>query len=201
MKTIRRAIYIFVCILPPVLFCMCSGRLMLPLAIAVFVHELAHLAALWVFGGKLRSFKPAPFGLCMEFDESSLSLLGEGIVSIAGCVANVLSAALSIAIDKLFSIDTSAFFTVSLLLAMLNSIPTEPLDGGRLLKIIITARYGPFVACRVMAVVTYMFGFAIFLLASYMLLVSASGIYPLLFSIYIFAGNAKTLEKVFLEEN
>lgn len=200
MKVLSNAAYIFVCTLPPVIFCICSGKLMLPMAAAVFLHESAHLAALRALGGRMCCFRPAPFGLCMELDESSLSLRGEALVSAAGCIVNLLSAVIAVICYRFFSIDILDFGTVSLLVALVNLVPAEPLDGGRLLYLAISALFGPFVACRVSAVVTYLFGFAVFLFASYMLLASVSGIYPLLFSVYIFAGNAKMLEKAFFEE-
>lgn len=173
---------------------------MLPMAIAVFLHECAHLAALCAFNGRMLRFRPAPFGLCMEFDENSLSIGSEAVVSAAGCIVNLLSAVIAVICYRFFEIDILDFGIVSLLVAIVNLIPAEPLDGGRLLHIAVSAVFGPFAAAKVSAAVTYIFGFTVFLFASYSLLTSVSGVYPLLFSVYIFAGNAKKLEKIFFEE-
>ena len=171
---------------------------MLSLAAAVLTHELAHMSVLFLLKGKMKSFRPAPFGFCMEFDESSVSLKGEALVSVAGCAVNIFSFVLSFVLYRFFSVDILDFGVSSLFLALLNMIPAEPLDGGRLLRLAILARTDADVACRISAVVTYVFGFLLFLFASYALLTSASGIYPLMFSLYIMVGNAKTLEKTFL---
>lgn len=168
---------------------------MLPMAVAVLLHECAHLAMLKLLGGKMQKFTPAPFGFCMEFDESTLSLAAEALVSAAGCTVNLLSVLISFLLYKCFSIDILNFGTVSLVLALVNLIPTEPLDGGRILSIFITAIKGPTAAYRVTSVITYVFGFVVFLVASYALLTSQSGIYPLLFSVYLFGRNAQALEK------
>ena len=201
MRVISRAVYIFASILSPIMFCITAGELMLPLALAVLVHEAAHIVVLKLCGGKLKSLAPAPFGLCMEFDESSMSLCGEAMVSVSGCAANIICALVSVLLYKCFGIDNLNFAVVSLVLAIINFIPTEPLDGGRILKIIIANFKSPETAEAVTSVITYIFGFLVFLVASYSLLTSQSGIYPLLFSAYLFGRNAKMLEKATFGEN
>ncbi len=168
---------------------------MLPLAIAIFMHESAHLVALKLLDGRIKSFGAAPFGLCIEYDENTLTVGGEAIVSVAGCAINLLSFALSFVTGVFVE-----FGAVSLALAMINLIPTMPLDGGRLISIAITAIKGPDTAYRFGAAISYLFGFLIFLLASYMLLTSQCGIYPLLFSVYLFGNNAKMIEMAVLGE-
>jgi len=189
-------VQIFCSVLPLILLCLAFGELMFPIAAAVFLHESAHLATLKICGGKLKSFSPAPFGLCMEFDENTLSLGGEVLVSISGCAVNIASALLSVLLYRCFEIDIINFGVVSLLLALVNLIPSEPLDGGRILRVIIAYFKGPETAYRVTSVITYIFGFFVFLFSSYALLTSQSGIYPLLFSVYLFGKNAKSIEKV-----
>lgn len=168
---------------------------MLPLAFAIALHECGHLLALRLLCGRICSFRPAPFGLCIEYDQSTLSLRGEAVVLIAGGAVNLLVVLLSVALYKLFGIDTLDFAIVNAALLMLNMLPAKPLDGGRLLEIITESLFGISLAYAVSAAVTYIFGYLVFLFASYSLLTSQSGIYPLLFSVYLFICNAKTLEK------
>lgn len=171
---------------------------MLPLAMAITLHELGHLAAIRLLGGKIRGITPAPFGLCINLDDSSLSLCGEAIVSAAGCIVNLASVAVSVLLYKFFGIDIIDFGIVSAALALLNLIPAKPLDGGRLMETLAEVIFGPNVSYVISAVVTYAFGLVVFLFASYSLLTSQNGIYPLLFSIYLFVCNAKSLEKAVL---
>lgn len=196
MKILRQALYIFICALPSVLFCVTGGELMLPLAAAVFLHESAHILALRLCGGRMRGFRPAPFGLCIEYDENSLSLGGEIAVSGAGCAVNLLSAAVSLVLYRFCGVDILDFGIVSLLTAALNLLPVQPLDGGRLLYLLLAAWRDPCLACRVVAALTYGLGFLLFLLASYLLLTSQAGIYPLLFSIFVFSVNARTMDRL-----
>lgn len=195
-KILRQALYIFICALPSVLFCVTGGELMLPLAAAVFLHESAHILALRLCGGRMCGFRPVPFGLCIQYDENSLSLGGEIAVSGAGCAVNLLSAAVSLVLYRFCGVDILDFGIVSLLTAALNLLPVQPLDGGRLLYLLLAAWRDPCFACRVTAVLTYGFGFLLFLLASYLLLTSQAGIYPLLFSIFVFSVNARTMDRL-----
>ncbi|MBQ4598947.1 MAG: hypothetical protein IJB19_03455 [Clostridia bacterium] len=195
-RILRQALHIFICALPLVLFCLTGGALMLPLAGAIFLHESAHLLTLRLCGGRMRSFRPAPFGLCIEYDENTLSLGGEIAVSGAGCLVNLLSAAVSLLLYRFFAVDIFDFGIVSLLTAVLNLLPVHPLDGGRFLYLLLAKRYDPDLANRVTAVLTYCFGFLIFLFASYLLLTSQAGIYPLLFSIFLFSVNAREMERL-----
>ena len=193
MHVFRRAMYIFICTLPPVLFCISGGPMMLPLAAAVFVHECAHLIVLRLCGGRMRSFHPAPFGLCIEYDENTLSLGGEMLVSVAGCAANLLSAMLVWVLYRFFSVDILDFGIISMLTAALNLLPVHPLDGGRLLYLLLSAWRGPDAACRITAMCTYVATLPFFLFASYLLLTSQAGLYPLLFSIFLFSANARAM--------
>ena len=196
----RRALYIFICALPPIVFCVSGGAMMLPLAAAVFLHECAHIAALRLCCGRMRSFRPAPFGLCMEYEENSLSLGGEIAVSVAGCAVNLLSTVLSWLLYRFFAVDILDFGSISLLTAALNLLPVQPLDGGRLLYLLLSMFRDPDFANRMSAVLTYCFGFLFFLFASYLLLTSQAGIYPLLFSIFLFSSNARTLDHLLFSE-
>ncbi len=197
MKILIKAAYIFVCAIPLIMLCVGGGRLMLPIAAAIFLHECAHLTALLALGGRVKRFSPAPFGLCMEFDECTLSLRGEAVVCFAGCLVNFISFAVSVLLYCFFKVDILDFGTVSLLFALVNLIPSAPLDGGRLLCILLSTVLNPFIVQKISAVITYIFAFALFLVASYMLLTSVCGIYPLLFSFYVLLGNVKMLEKAF----
>ncbi len=200
MRIISRAVYIFACALPIVLFCALCGRLMLPLAVAIAMHELSHLIMLRIFRGRMCGFRPAPFGLCIEYDGSSISLFGEAMVCGVGCLTNIVLALLAYAAYSLFGAPFVDFCIVNLALCFINMIPVRQLDGGKMLEILLEMLFGVHTAYRISAIVTYVFGFVVFLFASYSLLTSQSGLYPLLFSVYLFVCNAKNLKKTVFEE-
>ena len=184
---------IFACALPPILFCLGGGGCMLPLAVAVVLHECAHLAALRLCGGRLRDFCAAPFGLCLVLDEGTLSLGGEAIVCAAGCFANLLCAGFAFAAYALFSVDLLLLGTVNLLTALLNLLPMPPLDGARLLFLLLSARRDPMFAGRAVAILGYALSMLVFLFSSYLLLTTGEGMYALLFSVYVFSASSRQL--------
>lgn len=191
MRELKQFTGILFCVLPMILFCLMSGGVMLPFAVAVFVHESAHLVMLRLVGGRLRSFAPAPFGLCMEIDENTLTLRGEAAVAAAGSAANLLCTLISVLLYRFCFVDILTFGIISFLLALLNLLPASPLDGGRLLYVCLAARRGPDFAARCLCVLTYIVSFFWFLFASYLLLTTSEGLYAVLFSMYIFVKNTE----------
>ena len=195
-RVIFGAVRIFVCVLPMVVFCSLGKELMLPQAVAICMHECAHLAALRLCGGKARKFSPAPFGLCIEYDANSLSPRGEFFVYAAGGAVNLFSAVASFLLYRFCDIDILNFGIVSLLVGVLNLLPIQPLDGGRLLFLLLFGWCGPSLAYRVTGACTYLAALLMFLFASYMLLTTQAGLYPLLFSIFLFSANARAIERL-----
>lgn len=194
MRILNRAVLIFTSVLPIVILCICGGYAVY-IALAVVLHECAHLFALRLCGGRVRSFRPAPFGLCIDYSSSELSLLGELFVSAAGCLLNLLVTLAAVICYAAFEADFMLFGVVNAVAALVNLIPVYPLDGARVLFITLSFAFEPFLAARISFAVSCIFGFISFIAASYLLVTSAQGIYPLLFSIYIFAGNVKFLQK------
>ena len=191
-RVLSRALLIFTSALPLVLFCLCGGYALL-IAFAIVLHELAHVGAIKACGGHIKSFHPAPFGLCIDYSAEELSLYGELFVCSAGCLANLCVAALALICYAAFSVDFLLFGMVNATAAMLNLIPIYPLDGSKVLYTVLLPVTTPHTAWRVMAAVSYTVGFLFFLVASYLFVTGACGVYPMLFSVYIFAGNAKIL--------
>lgn len=191
MRIFGSALRILFCALPIVILCTASGRLMLPLAAAIFVHETAHIAVLRCVGGRLRGFRAAPFGLRLEIDENTLSAGGEALVCVAGSAANLSCFLLSLLLYRAFTVDFLTFGVVSLLSALLNLLPADPLDGGRLLYLALARRTDPCRAARITAGVSFVCALLVFLFSSYLILTAGQGLYALLFSLYLLLVGAR----------
>ena len=197
MKILNRAALVFASAIPLVFFCICGGENAFYIALAVAAHECGHLAALKLAHGRIKAFRPAPFGLCIDYDRSELSIFGEAAVSFGGCFFNILCAAFTVALYVFFSVDLIVLGLVNLLYAAVNLVPIYPLDGYTLTNVMLSAIFGPFAADRISFFASYVIGFCAFLFASYMMLTSVGSIYPLLFSAYIFASNVKISKECF----
>lgn len=108
--------------------------------LAVLIHELGHVAAIKVFGGKIRSVRFDASGLCMSY--CGLDNDGKELVSlIMGPVFGLL---LSYAASYCGKITDSRFLFeasgVSLIFSIFNLLPALPLDGGRALYCVIPSR-------------------------------------------------------------
>ena len=200
MATFKRAIKIFLCAVPMMLVCFSCGELMLPLAFSITVHECGHLFMLRALNGKICAVRPAPFGLCIEFDNETLSLIGEMAVSVAGCVFNIVAFAISLMLYMKFGINAVDFVITNAALALINLIPVKPLDGGRIFSLVLEYFFGERTAYILSGIFTVFLGFLAFLFTSYSLLTSENGVYPVLFSIYVIMCGMKSLENVFFEE-
>lgn len=85
------------------------------------LHELGHLAVLYLCGGKADRLTFAFYGFGLSYS-SKLSRSREAVVLLAGPAANLLL--------WLFLRDP-----VNLILFVLNILPVFPLDGGRILRL------------------------------------------------------------------
>ncbi len=106
------------------------------LTLAVLVHELGHITAIVLCGGKVHHLKVTLSGLCI----SCSGAMGTGETVICLCAGPAAGFALAYATSylgnlsqNLLLIKTAGF---SLVLSVYNSLPTLPLDGGRALECI-----------------------------------------------------------------
>ena len=115
---------------------------LLALLIAVAVHELGHIAAIRLFGGRIQMLKIGISGLCIRY-YGALGTVNSVICLCAGpAMGLVLAYAASYLGNQsqnLLLIKTAGF---SLVLSVYNSLPALPLDGGRALQCLAERVFG-----------------------------------------------------------
>lgn len=99
-----------------VLLCILSGIL----------HEAGHLFVLLISGEKPQKICITPFGMRIERIETySLGFIREAVCAFSGPLVNLI----------LFAIfHKNHFGKINLTIALLNLLPAEPLDGGKILE-------------------------------------------------------------------
>lgn len=107
-------------------FALANGGAMLGTVLsAAALHELGHLAALYIAGGRARRLRLTVFGASLETDAAHLSYPAELAVTLAGPAMNLLCCA---------GLSAAGAWTAAgahLALGAFNLLPVRPLDGGR----------------------------------------------------------------------
>lgn len=115
--------------------------LFLAAAIAAVIHECAHAFAARRYGYSLDTIVLMPYGAVVSGDISGIGKKQELWVLLAGPLANGAIALLFVALWWLYPetyayTDTAAWISLSLF--FVNLLPAYPLDGGRILKLLLT---------------------------------------------------------------
>ena len=118
------------------------------LLLAALLHELGHLAALRLYGIPVRRVDLEPMGARIVYDDALCPLRASAWVAAAGALVNLI---VCIAVSLLLALGFFGAFPLPLLffalangfLALLNLLPWETLDGGKLLLSLLLLRLPP----------------------------------------------------------
>lgn len=123
--------------------------LVIPTLLAVLIHELGHLLAMWAAECQPKAIRliPASVQIVRGFSKRRH---GEIAVAVCGPAANLAFFAVFLLIhsysDSYFALKFSA---LNLILALYNLLPVNGLDGGTILKSVLCNRFEPYIADRI----------------------------------------------------
>lgn len=150
---------------------------------SVLVHELSHLAAAKMHGGRVESVSITAFGISLGFTPPKT--YGEEIfTAAAGPAASFLFAALGHARGGDFG---GEVFVFSLFLGLMNLIPLASFDGNRIVTATLALLFGEYAAQKASAALSYFFLFLAWVVSVYILFYSGVNFALLIFCAYIFA--------------
>ena len=126
------------------------------LMLFAIIHELGHLAAGLILKFKPEEIKLTPVGLQIQFKVSNEEYklnnvksytIKKAIIALAGPLTNFIIATIMIAIAQInIGLQYTYIFSLivysNLLIAMFNLIPIYPMDGGRVVKEILSIIFG-----------------------------------------------------------
>ena len=149
--------------------------------LAAFLHECGHLLAAKLLKIPLRELKIDLLGARLEVSDKMISYSDEWLLSAAGPLSSFLCAILAFPLWKV--LPSSAFFSaVSFLLGILNLLPIQTFDGGRMLECLFMPLFGEKRTTRLMGASSFLLLFLLWAVAVYCLLLANDGLSLLCFS-------------------
>ena len=150
--------------LPILCFLAFGAGEMLPAALlAALLHELGHIAAVYLAGGRVTALRLEPFGGEIATGGSIPSYRGELATSLAGPAVSLFCAC------PLFLETSPGFLSAialcSLGLGIFNLLPIKALDGGEILRTLLLLYLSPELSERICRVVSAVFVCLFFCLA------------------------------------
>ncbi len=108
------------------------------------LHELAHVFSARRLGISVSQITVYPFGIAAQLSAEYIkNSEKEFIIAFSGPFFNIILFWLCVMISKYLPYDTLQFcLDINIAMALVNLIPTLPLDGGRMLKSILTSQIG-----------------------------------------------------------
>jgi membrane-associated protease RseP (regulator of RpoE activity) len=180
-------------ILPAVIFGIMlffqPAGIVFPSLAAAALHELGHMLAAMLLSIPLRSFEIGMFGASLKVRGSLISYPKEFLLCAAGPGMNFLSAFLVYIFSEhrgYYSECGEWFISVSVMLGLLNLIPAEGFDGGRMLSAMLSAVLGPRASARVISATTFLSIVALWMLSVFLLLRYGTSLSLFVFTLSLF---------------
>jgi stage IV sporulation protein FB len=121
----------------------------------VLLHELAHIAVAYVCGVKAERFEVLPFGITAHLSGAYIKKpIHEITIAAAGPIFSGLLA------FACYKYNFGSYLTIAnSAIAIINCVPALPLDGGRIIRAILTEQWGHVKAYNFMLKVTKVVAF------------------------------------------
>jgi stage IV sporulation protein FB len=113
----------------------CPPALAVYALLPIAVHELGHLAALFIFGVRIRAARLTAFGIDLQKSATSKTLSAELGISLAGAAANLLLAA-GLVLFAFKSVRAMMLVAANVAVAAFNLLPIGSLDGGEAARLL-----------------------------------------------------------------
>ena len=160
--------------------------LVIPTLFSVLLHEVGHLIFMWIFECEPKSIKLVPASISITRGMSAKKY-GDLLISLAGPMVNLImfcSLYVNFLITKsAFSLDCAL---INLAFFIFNMLPVSGLDGGAVLKIILSKKFkDPLKAERIVRIITLTVGLLVGIIGITLIINGELNISVFIVAIYI----------------
>ena len=163
--------------------------------LALFLHELGHLLTARGLGYRVRTMELWPFGAALRLDAGAGSR-GMASVALAGPLCGLVAAGMGLVFLRLLPGTEEVmepFFLSNLSLSLVNLLPAEPLDGGRVLSACLAHALGARRARHITAWTGLLLGGGLLALGVYGALLGVGSESALVFAAFLVFSGLRTL--------
>lgn len=168
--------FLFLAVITFMFFIDKSGFL-LPMAIAIFLHEAAHISCMSILGFKAKEIKLIPGGIQI-IRSFCLKKKYEILISISGPFINFILFVLFWNLNLQFS-------AINLCIGILNILPLKSLDGGEILEIVLEDKISEDKVKKILITLNLIIGILGIIVEIFLILNKSANISLILFSIYL----------------
>lgn len=153
-----------------------------------FLHEMAHILCARFLKISVEKIILYPFGITARLSSGYIkNSEKEFFISFSGPFVNLILFWASTALKFFWNASFLSFFAdVNLAIALVNLIPALPLDGGRMVKAILTSRYGIIKAYNAMINISRVLTISMGVVAIYVFFASSFNFSLILISAFLF---------------
>lgn len=163
--------------------------IVLPSLGAAVMHEFGHMCAATVLGIPMRSLDIGMFGASLKVRGSLISYPKEFWLCAAGPLTNFLTAAAVSFFSEHRGYYTNTgewFSSVSFMLGVLNLMPMEGFDGGRMMTVFLSSVFGPRIAEKTLCFTTFVSILLLWMISVYLLIRYGTSLSLFIFTLSLF---------------
>ena len=155
---------------------------------AILIHDAGHGVGASRLGFSSKKFSIKPWEARIGFGSQTFSYKDECIISAAGPLANLLTALVLSCIGYSFGDENalSFFFSVSISLALINLLPINEFDGGRILRCALSFFISPNATEIIGDALSFLSLFCLWCASVYLLIHTGADLSFFLFSVSLF---------------
>lgn len=155
----------------------------------MIIHELGHCTMAFLQRKNIQSLRMLPIGLNVLIEMDNSSLRQNTLIYASGPMTNGMMGLAAVAIQhilKLNSQELQYFIIINTYLAVFNLLPILPLDGGRILKDMLTGRLGFFLGSRYLSKISLCFSSVLIIAGSIQLFYHSYNFSLFILGVYTF---------------